>query len=329
LSGVLGVVLTILFFFIGYRQTIGARKERASAANREISDTLLRRLILDPDFTLQYEEIERFIAGKALDNRVKMSDVIAMQEIYPLLYSRVVSSDYVPSKKRKGILEKLDKCFKPAPEDPHSIHSLQKEQAETVRAKITGEALLAGVSAVMAMAVSAALASSIIDWSAVNIQGIKLPIVMAGAAAALTAIVLVLYVQLKDKATATNSGVADALAATARGFEMETKFAERLGAIGIQFTKEREVDFVLYTKGRRIAIELKSRLVPTSMVKRYISHLHALLTKYGWDECYLVFASNVPSKYQSLGSEKVRILSLEDLFKILTAPEPVREATHE
>src|SRR5947209_5413978 len=65
LSGVLGVILTIVFFIVGYRQSIGARKERAGAANRVILEILLRGLTLDTDFSTNYDGVDRFIAGKA------------------------------------------------------------------------------------------------------------------------------------------------------------------------------------------------------------------------------------------------------------------------
>src|SRR5687767_5091893 len=124
LSGVLGVILTIVFFFVGYRQTIGARKERAGAANREILETFLRRFTLDTDFSVHYEEAERFVAGKALDSRVKRSDVLSMDEIYSLLHARVISSDYVSAKKRKSVLEKLAKCFQSPPAARIAIQKL-------------------------------------------------------------------------------------------------------------------------------------------------------------------------------------------------------------
>lgn len=43
----IGVLVSVVFFVIGYRQTIGARKERAAAANRAVYKALLRRLVLE------------------------------------------------------------------------------------------------------------------------------------------------------------------------------------------------------------------------------------------------------------------------------------------
>ena len=65
--GVLGVILTILFFFIGYRQTIGARKERARAANKSASDALFRRLTLESQFVIGFTDINKILSGFALD----------------------------------------------------------------------------------------------------------------------------------------------------------------------------------------------------------------------------------------------------------------------
>ena len=51
-TGVLGVVLTVVFFAIGYRQTIGGRKERATSANKHLAEALFRRLALDEHFPI-------------------------------------------------------------------------------------------------------------------------------------------------------------------------------------------------------------------------------------------------------------------------------------
>jgi hypothetical protein len=112
LSGVLGVVLTVIFFLIGYRQTLGAKKERIRAANEIIIDTLLRRLILEPNFSIPAKEVEKFISGKALDARLTYSDVISGRELEAIIYSRIVDNDYVAADARKTILARVNECFR-------------------------------------------------------------------------------------------------------------------------------------------------------------------------------------------------------------------------
>lgn len=61
LLGVVGVALTILFFVVGYRQTIGARKERARAANKAATDAIFRRLTLEEKFETDPPAVNRLL----------------------------------------------------------------------------------------------------------------------------------------------------------------------------------------------------------------------------------------------------------------------------
>ena len=42
--GVLGIVISVGLFFLGYRQTVGAKKERIINANGEVEKILVRRV---------------------------------------------------------------------------------------------------------------------------------------------------------------------------------------------------------------------------------------------------------------------------------------------
>ena len=80
---VLGVVLTVAFFVVGYRQTIGARKERARAANKELVVTLFRRFTLEKTFETSLEGIEKIViqinsldrAKKYLQSKKMLGDI--------------------------------------------------------------------------------------------------------------------------------------------------------------------------------------------------------------------------------------------------------------
>ncbi len=47
LWSVLGIVVSVGLFLIGYRQTVGARKERVTNANQEVEKILVRRIVLE------------------------------------------------------------------------------------------------------------------------------------------------------------------------------------------------------------------------------------------------------------------------------------------
>lgn len=322
LSGILGVVLTIVFFFIGYRGTIGARKERAAAANREIIDTLLRRFTLDTSFALQYDEIQRFVAGKALSNRVKLADVYSMDEIFSLLYSYVIGSDYVGPKIRKSVLEKLNKCFKAPTEAQFAYDGATLQRADKVRSYI--EILLGIGSALLAAAASVATAAvGTKGWfEGLSFASLRWALLVAVGLSALTAIALVLFSRLRDRATATKPDEFSSILPKAH--EFETRVAERLRAIGIPFSQHKDVDFVISFKDRKVAVELKLFPPSVTILVRIALRMEALLPKYGCDEGIIVIPSPVPNQIRDVSFGKIRLLTADEFFKLITTPEPLR-----
>jgi len=85
---VVGVVLTVVFFVVGYRQTIGARRERTRAANKGIVDALFKRLTLEPAFSLGLTEIEKLRVGGALSASINISDMMKPSDIEALFLTR-------------------------------------------------------------------------------------------------------------------------------------------------------------------------------------------------------------------------------------------------
>jgi hypothetical protein len=324
LSGLLGVVLTIVFFVIGYRQTIGARKERAGAANREIIETLLRRFTLDADFVLQFDEIERFVVGKALDSRVKRSDVYLMDDIFPLLYSRVVSSDYVAGKKRKIVLEKINRCFKrpSAGDDTFVVLAAAREEEKR---KLSVEVTLGLVSALMAAGVSLSADLVVTGWAErLSAPSVRFALGMALGVSAVTAVALVGYVRLRDKASTTKPDTGSSTVAS-RAQEFEARLLERLRVLGVQFDQKRDVDLIISIKQKRIAIELKLFTTPSlGNLRSALNQLRHIISKYECDEAYLVLSAPPSERVRSMGDDQVRILGVDEFLGFVTSPEPIR-----
>jgi hypothetical protein len=81
--GAVGVALTILFFVVGYRQTIGARKERARAANKTATDAIFRRLTLEEAFETDSLSVNRLLYGWAIEARVRLWICILLRICVP------------------------------------------------------------------------------------------------------------------------------------------------------------------------------------------------------------------------------------------------------
>ena len=105
--GVTGIVVSVLTFILGYRQTIGARQERLRSLDRTVTNTLLKRLIL-ADKELTWTDVEREVAGKAVEARIAATALRQPESIVDYLYSAVLESDLISSADRERALGTLN-----------------------------------------------------------------------------------------------------------------------------------------------------------------------------------------------------------------------------
>ena len=91
LLSILGIAVSIMLFLIGYRQTIGAKKERIKSANSEVEKIMVRRIVLE-SYTAKPIDIARLIEGKARDFRVKVGDLLSDSQIMNCIYTRILET---------------------------------------------------------------------------------------------------------------------------------------------------------------------------------------------------------------------------------------------
>jgi hypothetical protein len=106
----LGILVSVLLFLIGYRQTVGARKERVSSANEKLVETILRRIILE-GYIPQRKDIGRIIEGKARDYKIRVKDILSIDQIINTLYTRIFENDLISKDEREANLEKFSIHF--------------------------------------------------------------------------------------------------------------------------------------------------------------------------------------------------------------------------
>jgi hypothetical protein len=86
----------VLTFLVGYRQTVGARRERVGSANLDLSRILLRRVVLE-GFCPTSDDIERLRDGKSREFRVAAPDLLSSAELMNTVYTHVFENDCQPS----------------------------------------------------------------------------------------------------------------------------------------------------------------------------------------------------------------------------------------
>src|ERR1043165_6787136 len=108
--GLAGIGLAVFLFLIGYRQTVGARKERVRASNVDVQKILLRRVVLER-YAPNVADIARIIEGKAREFRVRPDDLLSEEQILNGLYTSVVESDLIPPEQRREAIDRISQAF--------------------------------------------------------------------------------------------------------------------------------------------------------------------------------------------------------------------------
>jgi hypothetical protein len=195
--GIFGVVLTIAFFIIGYRQTIGARQEPARAANKALVDSLLRRLIQEPEFSIPRRDIPKLLSGWALDARIHVADMLSIYQLESLLYAKVIESDYVTGENRKAFTTRLDRFFALEESSTELEASTDTSSVRTFRAEAF-LGLASGVVGIITSLVAGFLASPRLNGTVFNKPEFVTTFLVIGGLVAATVAALLFFVRLRD-----------------------------------------------------------------------------------------------------------------------------------
>ena len=106
----LGIAVSVILFIITYRHTIGAKKERVKTANEKITETVLRRLILEK-YSPKKKDLKRIIEGKSRDFKVKPRDLLTEEQILISVYTKIFENDLITQEQREENLERLVDLF--------------------------------------------------------------------------------------------------------------------------------------------------------------------------------------------------------------------------
>lgn len=110
LQTAIGIFVSVFLFILGYRQTIGARKERVKSCNEKLIETILRRIILEK-YTPKKDDVKRLIEGKARDYKVKQKDLLSEDQILNTIYTRIFENDLISQEQRDENIERLSALF--------------------------------------------------------------------------------------------------------------------------------------------------------------------------------------------------------------------------
>lgn len=309
-----GIAISILLFLIGYRKTIGAKKERVQTANKEIIESLLKRLVLE-DFAPRTDEIERFASGKATDYLIRPQDVMSVDEIIDSLYTRVLDNDFIGPDQRRKIVDRLRTLSEV--EDEEVISSETMVETATTRTRTKYSALLLALASTIAASGVVFIIGILFNqesFGRINKDAL-IPVIVTFLTSFATLIPIILLRRLKDSQEQTRiSNPAEKYS------ELEKGIIQLLRERGIPFEYNNEGPYDWHIKGkhRSYLVELKSSLtrLPSQYLQSLIKRLEesAIASK---ASSFIVSVEPVPDRIKSLETNHVKIINFDEFKRML------------
>ena len=317
LSTLVGVGVSIGLFLLGYRQTIGAKRERVHAANLELERILLKRIVLE-SYEPSLIELSTLISGKARDYRVQPSDLLSEHAILATVFTRVLESDFITPDKREEITRRLAPLW-PETED---VVEADYEVVPSTRPHFFLPLMSAVLASVMGAALTAAplfnellVSNGRFAFSEFIGRGPVVAFVVSLAAVFSIALVL----QFRERLEKPSGD----LRKTRN--ELELEVAQRMRGAG--FTIEVPdrpfgLDFIAVSPNRRIAVEVRQWLpeTPPSRIASVQSALVRAMERVGATEALLI-SGGLPDVIADVRSDpRCRVLKIDELNRVLLAP---------
>lgn len=313
----IGIVVSVIFFLIGYRQTIGARRERVSSANRAVYKALLRRLVLE-DYTPRLDDIHKLIEGKAQEFQVSAGDLQPDEQILNQVFAEIFDNDFIAPEKRSEIESRVGKAFDQLVEGKQKVDEVSPTSTDQERRRGLFVGTLALIASLLGALVSLFLTIGKGFPAGTNVSAFSsfLPILTVF----VTSLVSVIAITLVKRAREAPDEVPARVAVAVEGTLFEYEVAAILTKLGISFQVGPEIgslrpDFVVDMKGKQIAIETKSwrSPPPISMISRTANYLQELLRTGAVNEAIIVTRSQMPNLDRLSGTENIYFVPVKEL----------------
>lgn len=316
----IGIAVSILLFWLSYRQTIGAKKERTKNANKSVHRAIMRRMVLE-DYSPIYKDVSRIIEGKAREFNTSANDMLSEEQILNSIYTEIFDSDLISPVQRVEIEKRLAKIFE-TDEEKASIPTIQEFKLLKEENKSKRDSLAWLTVTVSSVGATTSLLYSYIKDPASIIASNK-EWLFSGLGVFVVSLAMITLMSLikKQKEDAGSSSKRSS-ALSAATFEIEV--AKGIEKAGYKYTSDPKIgkyrpDFIIETNGKHIAIETKAwdEVVPLNIIRRTLHRLEALSSEEGIDGVLLVTRKPTPIRGFNSEEKSVRIVSMSDFISML------------
>ena len=312
LLGAAGIFVSVVLFLFGYRQTVGAKKERVRTANHDVVRIMVRRVVLE-SCTPNLHDLSILIAGKAQDFRVKTADLMSETQVLTAIYTRVVESDLIPVAQREEILKRIEPVIHETERKPEEEPSIEvPDLFDRLRTSTRALALLGLFASVLGtlVAILPALRTEQLGGGEVATTAL-----LTAASSAIIIAALSVFLRLRSSQEETS---ADSEKAARLDFErIVAKILAAQGRHDMTLVRGTDVDYLLCRGDRKLAVEVKAWFgpVPNAIVRQSAIRAAAAAERNGAD--LVVVVTPAPIRIPSDVSGAVRFAGVSGLKRIL------------
>lgn len=123
---IVGTIVTLVTFWIGYKKTIGAQEERARAVNQELISSVLRRVAVERE-VMPAQQFQHIRNAKSYKSAIPVQRLIQFDSALSIVLSDIIDNDFLDSMSKKTIIELIEQSrgslevAQPASENDRSI----------------------------------------------------------------------------------------------------------------------------------------------------------------------------------------------------------------
>jgi len=300
---------------IGYRQTVGAKKERIISANAEIEKILVRRIVLE-SFTPSIIDLSRLLEGKARDFRVKVGDLLSESQVLNSIYTRIIETDLLTQAQRQEVLTRL------VPLVAEAENSLLQEETIIGTPTVTKRNVLKNILAPLSIGAITSILGSILS-AIPNLNEFALKnsdkeifshiIALSGLSFAIIA-TIVMFNRLRESQQETS--ISSRSSAIEQAINFEREVAKHIEKQGLAYKpagpQDQGYDFETIHNGKKILIEVKawSRQMPMGLVSRVVDRLNEAVENENASEGIIVTKNLIDISRLEDSSKKISVFNL-------------------
>jgi hypothetical protein len=313
----IGIVVSVILFLIGYRQTIGARRERVGAANKAVYKALLRRLVLE-DYSPNIEEINRLIAGKAQEFKVTPGDLHPNEQILNQVFGEIFDNDFIQNEKRADIERRLGGAYDQLSKGKQSLNEPTSDSSDRDRRRTLFTGLLGLLASLLGALTFLFLTMGRIFSPGQDIQTFRT--LLPAFAVFITSFISVVSISLVRRVREAPEEPTSRTYAITDSASLEQEVALTLSGLGLAFQLEPQLrgyrpDFLAHVEGKRIVIDVKAWRYPPQLgiIARTARHLQEVLDANDADAAVIVTKKRLPVLGNIADAPRIQFVAIKEL----------------